>query len=102
MRIQRPNLSVFELQSKLLQTIRTEFDHNLTQQLYVSNNAWKYVRNARENVVKIVNSSAEQHDPKKPAMHLSKTILEDSTGSNDPTKKAIHFLKSEGQAILKS
>ncbi|HKK59974.1 MAG TPA: hypothetical protein VJ937_10880 [Salinivirga sp.] len=102
MRIQRPNLSVFELQSKLLQTIRTEFDHNLTQQLYVSNDAWKYVRNARENVVKIINSSAEQHDPKKPAMHLSKTILEDSTGSNDPTKKAIHFLKSEGQVILKS
>ncbi|WP_462281435.1 DUF7935 family protein, partial [Salinivirga cyanobacteriivorans] len=46
MRIQRPSLSVFELQSKLLQTIRTEFDHNLTQQLYVSNDAWKYVRNA--------------------------------------------------------
>lgn len=101
MRIQRPNLSVFDLQSKLLQTIRTEFDHNLTQQLYVSNDAWKYVRNARENVVKLINSSAAQHDPKKPAMHLSKSILEDSTGSNDPTKKAIEFLKSEGQVILK-
>lgn len=102
MRTQRPNLTVFDLQTKLLKTIRTEFDHNLTQQLYVSNDAWKYVRNAREGVVKLINTSAEAHDPKKPAMHMSKSILEDSTGINDPTQKARAFLKSEVQAILRS
>jgi hypothetical protein len=102
MRSQRPNLTVYDLQTRLLKTIRNEFDHNLSQQLYVSNDAWKMVRNSRENVVKLVNSCAEQNDPKKPAMHLSKTILEESTGANNPTVKAIKFLKDEAQVILRS
>ncbi len=102
MRTQRPDLSVYDLQSKLLKTVRNEFDHNLTQQLYVSNDAWKHVRFARENIVKLINSSAEQHDPKKPAMHLSKTILEESAGAKNPTLKAIFLLKSEAQTILKA
>lgn len=100
MRIQRPDITVIELQTMLLKTIRTEFDHNLSQQLYVSNDAWERIRNARENTVKLINEAASQHDPKKPAMHLSKTILEESAGASRPTKKAIEFLKSETQAIF--
>lgn len=102
MRHQRPNLTVFDLQSTLLKTIRNEFDHNLSQQLYISNDAWKMIRNSRENVVKLINSCAERNDPKKPAMDLSKTLLEESTGSNDPTSKAIKFLKEEAQMILRA
>jgi hypothetical protein len=101
MRTQRSGLTVFELQSTLLKIIRQEFDHNLSQQLYVSNDAWKLVRNARENVVKIINSAAAELDPKRPAMHLSKAILEESRGSDDPTAKAIRFIKEEIQEILR-
>ncbi len=102
MRSQRPNLSVYDLQSKLLKTVRNEFNHNLTQQLYVSNDAWKQVRYAREGIVKIINSCAEQHDPKKAAMHLSKSILEESAGAKNPSLKAIEILKTEAQHILKT
>ncbi|PLX23800.1 MAG: hypothetical protein C0599_03675 [Salinivirgaceae bacterium] len=102
MRHQRPELTVYDLQTKLLKSIRGEFDHNLSQQLYISNDAWKMVRNSRENLVKLINSCAEQLDPKKPAMHLSKTLLEESTGTNDPTSKAINFLKEEAQIILRA
>lgn len=101
MRHQRPKITVFDLQSTLLKAIRNEFDHNLSQQLYISNDAWRMIRNSRENVVKLINSCAEQNDPKKPAMDLSKTLLEESTGSNDPTSKAINFLKEEAQMILR-
>jgi hypothetical protein len=102
MRYQRPNLTVFDLQTALLKAIRNEFDHNLSQQLYISNDAWKMIRNSRENVVKLINSCAEQNNPKKPAMDLSKTLLEESTGANDPTSKAIKFLKEEAQVILRA
>jgi hypothetical protein len=102
MRHQRPDLTVYDLQTKLLKAIRGEFDHNLSQQLYMSNDAWKMVRNSRENLVKLINSCAEKLDPKKPAMHLSKTILEESTGANDPTSKAIEFLKNEAHVILRA
>lgn len=101
MRTQRPEITVIDLQRMLLKTIRTEFDHNLSQQLYVSNEAWERIRNARENTVKLINSAAQEHDPKKPAMHLSKTILEGSAGTLSPTKKAIDFLKNEIQELFR-
>ena len=39
-RVNQPNLTNKKLQAKLLQNIRAEWEHNLSQQLYVSNNAW--------------------------------------------------------------
>ena len=101
MRLQRPNLKAIELQKKLLSTIRTEFDHNISQQLYVSNEAWQYVKNARENIVKLINSCAEENDPNKSSMHLSQMLLEESVGDRNPSKKAIVFLKSEIKDLLR-
>ncbi len=43
-----PGMSAAQLQSELVQSIRSEFEHNLSQQLYVSTKVWEMVRNARE------------------------------------------------------
>ena len=37
-------MSANDMQSQLLQTIRMEFEHNLSQQLYISNQAWEMVK----------------------------------------------------------
>ncbi|GAB4379460.1 MAG: hypothetical protein Kow0075_10070 [Salibacteraceae bacterium] len=62
-RINRAGMSAKMLQAEMLKTIRDEFDHNLTQQLYISNEAWASVKAAREETVKILNMAAE-HTPK--------------------------------------
>ena len=95
MRLQKPNLTVQELHSLLLKTIRQEWDHNVSQQLYVSDEAWTLVKNARENTVKLINTEAGKLKPLDPAMKLSQMILEESTGSNSPTAAAIQMLKSD-------
>ncbi|MFZ4550002.1 MAG: hypothetical protein ACOYN4_21310, partial [Bacteroidales bacterium] len=59
-RCNRAGMSAAELHSELLQSIRSEFDHNLSQQLYVSAKAWEMVRNAREETVKRFNTTAMQ------------------------------------------
>ena len=56
--IQRANqqgLSSREMQSLLTMSIRQEFEHNITQQIYVSPEAWDAVRNYKEQNLLIVN-----------------------------------------------
>lgn len=45
-------------QMLLVRTVREEFEHNLSQQLYVSDAAWQMVKAAREEVVQLINRSA--------------------------------------------
>src|SRR5437870_3397430 len=57
-RTNKAGMSARELQSDLLVTIRTEFEHNLAQQIYISSKAWEVTKNAKEDMIRIVNSAA--------------------------------------------
>src|SRR6202000_3551934 len=54
-RVNTPGLSTREMQSLLTLSIRQEFEHNITQQLYVSPEAWDAVRNYKDQNVLIIN-----------------------------------------------
>ena len=56
LRVSNPDMTVGELQTALLSAIRNEFEHNLSQQIYMSPQAWEVVKNARSNTIKIINS----------------------------------------------
>jgi hypothetical protein len=95
-RVNQPNISSQKFQSVLLSTIRSEWEHNLSQQLYLSAKAWGLVKNAKDNVIKLINTSSDKVDPKAPALVLSKTILDSIVElENHPTARAIDFLKKE-------
>jgi len=51
MRIPHSSLNVLQFQSSLLKTIRTEFEHNMSQQIYMSNQCWKAVTDAKETTI---------------------------------------------------
>jgi len=96
MRIQNPNMTSFQLQSEMLNQIRAEFEHNLSQQIYVSGSAWKVVKGAKENLIKLINTCSTKIPKEAPAMELSKKILETLIESkNSPTQVAIDYLKTE-------
>ncbi|MFO8236621.1 MAG: hypothetical protein R6U04_14585 [Bacteroidales bacterium] len=96
MRLNKENMTVSQMQNEMLKTIRSEFDHNLSQQIYVSPQAWLMVKNARENVVKLVNTTAQEFKSGDPAIKLSKSLLQKIMESeNTPTKGAIQYLKKE-------
>ncbi|HEV2353477.1 MAG TPA: hypothetical protein VGR89_04500 [Puia sp.] len=54
-RINQPGLSARELQSLLTLSIRQEFEHNITQQIYVSPESWDAVRNYKDQNTLIIN-----------------------------------------------
>jgi len=98
MRLNNPKETAGDLHTKLLKTIRAEYEHNLSQQIYVSDSAWEYVRSARSNIIKLINNQASQVDKKAPSFELSKKILEAHMNlDKSPTTTAIENLKHEMQ-----
>jgi hypothetical protein len=75
-RMNQPGLSAREMQALLTQTIRQEFEHNITQQIYVTPEAWDAVRNLREQNLLIVNQIASFLPENAKAIDLNKSLLE--------------------------
>jgi hypothetical protein len=95
-RVSSSEMSAQQLHSTLLNTIRSEFEHNLSQQIYMSQQAWEVVRNARSNMIKIINSEAEKMPPNSSGMALSKRLLERIMElDKEPTRAAIDYVKNE-------
>ncbi|MCU0381550.1 MAG: hypothetical protein MUE58_10215 [Chitinophagaceae bacterium] len=69
-------MTVAQLHSALLTTIRSEFEHNLSQQIYVSPTAWQAVSNLREQNIFIINSIAQAIPGDLKGSELSKKIAE--------------------------
>lgn len=100
-RVNQPNITAKKLQTNLLQSIRAEWEHNLSQQLYVSNNAWELTKNAKANVIKLISTTTDKLPPDAPAIKLSQLILERMVElENNPTSFAIDFLKKEVNSIF--
>lgn len=49
-----------QLQSVLLRNVREEFEHNLSQQLYISATSWSMIKAAREEVSQQINMAATE------------------------------------------
>jgi hypothetical protein len=64
------------MQALLTESIRQEFDHNVTQQIYVSQEAWDAIRNLKEQNIFIVNQVASFLPPQATSLDLNKHLLE--------------------------
>ncbi len=91
-RINQPNSSAKEMQLLLTQTIRSEFDYNITQQVYVSPDAWTAVKNLKEQNLLIINQFANVLPLNATGLDLNKLLLEFLM--NDK-KGALHEVVSE-------
>jgi hypothetical protein len=99
MRVHAPKLSVKQFQQLLIQAIRDEYDHNLSQQLYVSIDAWEKVKGAKEEMIRQINISAGKLEESASGTDLSKSLLEMSVDKL-ATRNALDFVKNEARKLL--
>jgi hypothetical protein len=86
---------------KLLTAIRSEYEHNLSQQIYCSTEAWQVVKNAKEAIIKMVNQAAIETPPEEPSIELSKKIIDlQMEINNSPTQVALEFINKEVKELL--
>jgi hypothetical protein len=57
-RLNQPGLDARDMQMILVQNIKQEFEYNITQQIYVSTEAWNAVKNLKDQNMLVVNQLA--------------------------------------------
>ena len=96
MRVHSPALSARELQQQLTKNIRDEYAHNLSQQIFVSPQAWELIVRAYEEVIGQINALGAETDEKESATAFSQMLLEKDLG-RQLTQRAMDFLKQEAR-----
>ncbi len=100
-RLHRGGISAGQLHSDLLATIRSEYEHNVTQQVYLSNEAWSEVKEAKEELLKIINNAMSETGQQATGVHLSSKIFDLMIKDESfPHLKAIEELKKEARLLI--
>ena len=94
-------MTPLQVQAHLMQTIRQEYDHNLSQQIYVSDEVWELVENAKNQTIAFVNSIAQQTPPETNSLDYAKTLITAyRTNGDTPNDIALQALKNEAKTLL--
>ena len=101
LRVHKSNMTSQMLHGELLATIREEFEHNVTQQIYVSDKAWAQVRKAKEETLRIINVAFEQTGDNASGTALSQRVFETASRLGHlPTQEAVVALKEEVRRLF--
>ena len=89
-------MSALQLQAFMLQEVRDEYNHNVSQQVYMSDEVWELVKNAKEDLIVTINKSSEKLNNESSSMELAKLIFEEVMSKDvDPITLALHEEKDE-------
>lgn len=75
-RVNTGDLTVHGLHQTLLMEIREEFNHNLSQQVYMSSEVWETVKSAQEQMTMLINEAAGDLDPEAKGIELARNIFD--------------------------
>ena len=93
-RVSNPELTAYQMQTILLATIRSEYEHNLSQQVYISPEAWEGIKNAKEKVVNVINLAAGHLEEGAMSTDLAGEVLT-AVADESPTAAAMAELKKD-------
>lgn len=101
-RFDKQDMSAVEFQQILIASIRQEYEHNLSQQIYVSAEAWRLVNLAKDETIKVINLIAKANPKNASADELTKEIISFyiQTEQALPTEDAISWIKSDVKQLL--
>jgi len=100
-RLSEPSMSAFDFQQLLLKEIQEEKNHNLSQQVYMSDDAWNATNKAINAIITVIQTASAQMDQTKNAIDLAEAIFgEMMKFENDPTAEALSVVKNELRLFL--
>lgn len=77
----------------LIRSIEKEFDHNLSQQIYMSNECWNIIKAAKSATIQMIRKAAMSETDS--ADKLREDILTETMEKNSPSTTALSFIKKE-------
>ena len=100
-RLNTGSMPAKDFQQMLLAEVRNEYNHNVSQQLYISEEVWELIKNAKEDLIVSINDAASEVGDEASSLDLSKKIFEKTMNKAvDPLSHALSELKREVQRIF--
>jgi len=100
-RVNNPAFNVSQFQQMLLNDIREEFNHNLSQQVYMSDNAWAQIKRSTDEIMSVINHAANRLSPEAKGIELAKAIFDEILKwEEEPTATTLRILKSEIRQVF--
>jgi hypothetical protein len=101
LRLYVPEISASEMHQLIISEIRTEFQHNISQQLYTSNQTWIIVKRLKDDTLVLVNSAFKSLPEHASSLELNKAILIHlSKLEEDPYDTALTIIKQDIQQLF--
>jgi hypothetical protein len=95
------DLNVVGLQLTLLETLKSEYEYNVSQQIYVSPELWSAIGNLKDQNSYIINQIAASLTSDAPAFTLNKALLEYSMNNNAELHSIVlNALQFEAKKIM--
>lgn len=100
-RIAAKNVSAAGLQAALLIAIQKEYEHNISQQIYVSETLWKIIRIARDTSSEIISGVYEKTGKDASGKTFKNNLLHFVNTSGEPAiEKALSAIKQEVAILI--
>jgi len=100
-RLNNPAYSARDFQKILLDEIRNEYNHNVSQQVYMSEEVWNMVKNAKEDLIIQINEAAGAMKDDATSIDLARQIFQMGLDKKvEPLTHALSELKREIQQIF--
>lgn len=100
-RLNTDSIPAKDFQQLLLAEVRNEYNHNVSQQVYISEEVWELIKSAKEDLIVTINDSANDLAREASSLDLSKKIFEKTIHKTvDPLAHALSELKREVQRIF--
>ena len=94
LRCYQPGMDLRLLQGVMTKNIRDEWEHNLSQQVYLSPNLWAQIREAKDEMINLVNSAAVSLPDTTDPTRLAAAIFA-SAADHSPVDSALTAMHDE-------
>jgi regulator of sigma D len=101
LKLKNQSLTNTDLHLAILQQIRLEYEHNISQQLYVSDAIWSRVKETKEQIAMFINDIAKHTNPDSASIDLTKQILDKLMEEEKSlVSDTIQAIKAEARKIM--
>ncbi len=100
-RLHQQGIGISTLQAGILNEVKSEYQHNITQQLYVDSATWNVVRKLKDDTIAMINNAVGGLPADANGIELSKAILTHMAGIDEnPYDLTIELIKKDIQQLF--
>lgn len=100
-RLNNPDYSAAELYMLIVAELRNEYQHNVTQQIYVSPKTWAIVKRLKDETLALVNNAIKDLPESATGLELSRLVLAKvSASENNPYDAGLALIRQELEQLF--